>query len=53
MRVIDISRELKASKGTISDILKSFGLTSSIKEKKEKAVTKKKIKKKNNCQYES
>ena len=44
-RVIDISRELSASKGTISDILKSFGLTTSIKVLKEKSIQKKIIKK--------
>lgn len=36
-RVIDISRELKASKGTICDILKGFGLTSTMKEIQEQA----------------
>ena len=44
-RLIDISRELKASKGTICDILKSFGLTTSIKVIKEKSIQKKIIKK--------
>jgi len=45
MRIIDIANELKASKGTICDILKSFGLTTTVKEKKEKAVVNKKLKK--------
>lgn len=45
MREIDIARELKASKGTISDILKSLGLTIPKKERKEKAIIKKKTKK--------
>lgn len=44
VKSIDISRELKASKGTISDILKSFGLTTSLKEIKETAVKVKKEK---------
>jgi transposase len=45
LRCIDIARELNASKGTISDILKSFGLTTSAKIIKEKSIINKNLKK--------